>query len=683
MPIFSRPHGRSASAWSILAAACLAALAPGDLRAQDTPPLRRVLVGVGGAFGAAPVASTIPIYGNDPACGVYGDATAIQYGPSATMRLPQLFSESLGLALRAGLLMQSSQHSGDPIDPQRAVDPVTGTLIDVDRELLLEPGLGALAVDLLASYSLGGLAIAAGPSVGFYVAQEAEARDVINAPSHATFRDGSREQVVEGGTTLTGESLAIAAVLDVSYAIPMSRRVLLSPRAEARIAFTSPYAEGSWSQFGIAAGIDLLFDITPAPRVDPPVVAVVDTPRASPTVITPTIDVALRSMDSTGAVLDGPAEVIYRDVVERRHLPLIPAVFFDSASTALPARARQYGAEVKPSDMSSVLEELSTLEAQTQLLNVVGERLRANRLLSVRLVGSTSGDEDRGLAAARAATVRTYLVDVWRVDPSQVAIDPDVRQIRLSSEATAEGRAENRRVEVIARETDVLRPVLVERRISQAVLPVRLALRMRSDVPAKWTARLSDATGELQRIDTTTQSALIVTVQPDEITPQSTSLSLAATAHFDRAEAQRRSVSIPLTWRRERTIIQGATERTADRERTTWQLLGFQFNSPDILARHREELRGMVSMISDSAHIVVTGYSDRLGEEKRNLELSRERAEGVAAALREELARRGNRSSTIEVVGAGVDETRFSNDLPEGRFLSRGVTVVAEQRARQ
>jgi outer membrane protein OmpA-like peptidoglycan-associated protein len=90
-------------------------------------------------------------------------------------------------------------------------------------------------------------------------------------------------------------------------------------------------------------------------------------------------------------------------------------------------------------------------------------------------------------------------------------------------------------------------------------------------------------------------------------------------------------------------------------------------------------MRTIGGLVRSAARVVVTGYSDRLGGPERNLELSRERAERVAAALRDELARRGRTDVVVEAVGAGVDETRFSNDLPEGRFLSRGVTVVLEQ----
>jgi outer membrane protein OmpA-like peptidoglycan-associated protein len=665
---------------ALLVAAALAT--PSALRAQEPRDndAREILIGAGAAIGTGSVTASIPVYGNDPTCGSFEKGTATPFAPSLSLRLPRLFSNDFGIAIRLGAILQSAEFVAAPADPQRAVDPA-GNLVDVDRELQLESSLTTLALDLPATRALGNLSLAVGPTVGLFMGREETTRDVVNAPAFVAAARGERE--VEGASTLSGSALAFGALADVSYALELSDRVVLSPHVELRLGLTSPYVETTWQQLTIGGGVDLLFDITPRPAVVVPVAVVVDTPRTVAIVERPTVVVALKSVDSTGAILDGPAEVIYRDVVERRHLPLIPAIFFDSASTRMPQRVRTLEADSKPADVAAVLAELSTLEAQTHLLNIVGERLRANRNLGVTLVGSTSGDEDRAIARARAEAVRAYLADVWRVDPSQVAIDADNRVLKLSSEATPEGRAENRRVEIVARDLATLRPVLIERRIEQAILPVALMLRVAPSAPARWSARIIDRSGEVKRVDTTSERAMLITLEPDQITPQAPSLTAHVNVAFARPgeASQSQSVSIPLTWRSERTIIQGSIERLADRERTTWQLLGFNFNSPDVLDRHRDELRAMVAMIADSAHVVVTGYSDRLGDEKRNLELSRERAERVAGVLRDELVGRGNRTVTVDVVGAGVDETRFSNDLPEGRFLSRGVTIVAEQRA--
>jgi outer membrane protein OmpA-like peptidoglycan-associated protein len=657
-------------------------------RTSAQSPEPAVLAGAGIATGAASVTSSIPVYRGDPGCGSYGSASTLPLIASLALRVPSAFARGIGLGARAGMALQRTELTAVPIDPQHAVDPSTGALVDVEREIRLTSQLTTLTLDLTATFEVGGFTVSAGPTVGFNATSSETTRDVIMDPSFATFRSGERERDVPDATVLTRQALAAGGVLDVSYLIGLGGRAFLAPHVELRFGALSPYADASWTQLMVGGGADVLFDLTPAPRTPAPVI-VIDTASAIVPPPTPTATFTLRSIDSTGAVVDGPAEVIYRDVIERRYLPLIPAVFFDSASSAFPARVRTADADSKPSDVASVVAGLSTLEAQAHLLDIVGERLRANPSVALTIVGSTSSDEPRALARTRAETVRSYLVDVWHVESSQVSIEGDARSLRLSSEAMPEGRAENRRVELIARDpardVTVLRPVLTERRIAHAVLPVTLLLRAQSGAPRwHWDVRIADRSGEIRRIDSSGNASARIAFAPEEITAESPALTLHATATFEQpgVPPQRSATSIPLTWRSEHTIIEGGTERTADRERTTWQLLGFAFNSPELLERHRDELRSIVPRIGDSATVIVTGYSDRLGDEARNIELSRERAQRIASALEEELARRGTSAVRIEVVGAGVDESRFSNDLPEGRFLSRGVTILAEQAAR-
>ena len=90
-------------------------------------------------------------------------------------------------------------------------------------------------------------------------------------------------------------------------------------------------------------------------------------------------------------------------------------------------------------------------------------------------------------------------------------------------------------------------------------------------------------------------------------------------------------------------------------------------------------MKCIASAILPGARVRVTGYTDRIGNERRNRDLSLQRAERVAAELERRLAARGITGATITIEGAGPEVSRFENDLPEGRFLSRGVSVVVEQ----
>jgi outer membrane protein OmpA-like peptidoglycan-associated protein len=74
--------------------------------------------------------------------------------------------------------------------------------------------------------------------------------------------------------------------------------------------------------------------------------------------------------------------------------------------------------------------------------------------------------------------------------------------------------------------------------------------------------------------------------------------------------------------------------------------------------------------IGPGSRVSVIGYTDRIGKAEHNRTLARQRAERVAALLPP--------AAGIEVRGADQSEAPYTNDTPEGRFLSRTVRIIVE-----
>ena len=671
------------SRWSRCARAATAAtmLLVGSIARAQTPsePRDTMFIGVGVAMGRITASGDVPVYGGDAACGEFGDGAGLAIAPSVVLRLPALLARSIGLGVRAGYIVESVASKATPSDPQRAVDERTGELVDVTRELRLETSRSRIALDLFGSIGFEHLSVDVGPSVWTRVGGSDVMTDEIVEPTTATFREGARQQDVVGATVLTQSAFGVDGIARVSFSMNLGARARLAPYVGARMSFGSSHSEYMRSGLTIDAGIDLLYDVSTTPT-PPPVVVLQPPPEPIGVIPEPSMTASLRSLDTNGDLIESAAEVVYREVIERRHVPLLPVVFFDSGAARLPARARVYTGDDIPGDIVAAMADLGAVEAQSHVLNIIGERLRANPNLSVALAASTSSDEPRSLGDARRDAIRRYLVDVWRVNPSQVKDAGDGGGIRLSSESTSEGREENRRVQLIAKDPSVLRAVTVERRIGQAIMPLRLVHSVSvGGAISGWTVRLTDNARELIRIDSSRAMVDTVTLHPQELDRRTTTINAIYSAKLTDGRILTSTTSIPVVWRREQTILEGSTVRGADGERTTWQILGFGFDSPELLERHLDEVRAIATLVRDGARVVVTGFSDRVGEETRNRELSRQRAESVAAQLRAELARRSTSVASIVANGAGVDESRFNNDLPEGRMLSRGVTILVEQ----
>jgi outer membrane protein OmpA-like peptidoglycan-associated protein len=84
-----------------------------------------------------------------------------------------------------------------------------------------------------------------------------------------------------------------------------------------------------------------------------------------------------------------------------------------------------------------------------------------------------------------------------------------------------------------------------------------------------------------------------------------------------------------------------------------------------------------VPKIPAGSRVVIHGYTDKIGEDEYNLQLSIERSNDVFEIIKSELTRIGMEKVEFTVFGFGEDVALvpFENDTPEERFYNRTVIV--------
>ena len=92
------------------------------------------------------------------------------------------------------------------------------------------------------------------------------------------------------------------------------------------------------------------------------------------------------------------------------------------------------------------------LDRYYNVLNIIGKRLSENPTVKVRIVGCNSGvGAEQGnleLSRQRAITVKSYLSEIWSVNPDRMEVGIRNLPIRASQTNVLGGNAENRRVEI-------------------------------------------------------------------------------------------------------------------------------------------------------------------------------------------------------------------------------------------
>ncbi|MGE3801859.1 MAG: hypothetical protein AB7H80_12640 [Candidatus Kapaibacterium sp.] len=112
--------------------------------------------------------------------------------------------------------------------------------------------------------------------------------------------------------------------------------------------------------------------------------------------------------------------------------PLLPMVFFDFGSSAIPWRYHQFYSASATSKYvdTGVGWFWSPVTKYRDILNVLGYRMNQHPSTFVELQGSWSFEpgESVALARERSEVIRDYLVNIWKVDPGRVRlIDPRQR----------------------------------------------------------------------------------------------------------------------------------------------------------------------------------------------------------------------------------------------------------------
>jgi len=104
----------------------------------------------------------------------------------------------------------------------------------------------------------------------------------------------------------------------------------------------------------------------------------------------------------------------------------------------------------------------------------------------------------------------------------------------------------------------------------------------------------------------------------------------------------------------------------------------FDFDQSKTVASYEKFLTEVIApQIPDSGVVVIHGYTDNIGEEEYNANLSRERVQDARRILENAISDKGQRGITFETFGFGEDSkySSFDNYFPEQQFYNRSVII--------
>lgn len=594
-----------------------------------------------------------------------------------SLTVPTAFHKGKGLKPYASLLMEYRPKKVWGLMLNVAYDNRGGKFNEViapcDCPANLSTNIGYVALEpslRLAPFA-SAFYIFAGPTIGINVTKTFDYTQLKQPGTRADWSD-LRKTVL---------SAQVGAGID----IPVSKKgsesqMTISPFASFQTDLgNSPRTIETWSIYTIRAGIALKFGTG---KKAVPVATIITN-----TIITPAI-VAEKEVQFT---VRAPKVVpLNRQVKET--FPLRNSVFFDMGSSEIPDRYTRLSQSQAASFKEDQLQEeqpanlnngrsARQLAVYHNILNIIGDRLRANPQSTIQLTGSSDNNPAEGRLMAE--NIKQYLVSVYGIDPSRISTEGRDKPVIPSEQPGAtkelyllhEG---DRRVDIESSSPELLlqvggsssaflKPVQISA-VQQDPLDSHVILTTEgaNEVMESWNVAITDEQGNVQHYGPYTQDQASIpgkTILGNN-TQGNYTVQMFGQTKTGKSIKKESSVSL-------------MKSEDIKQEGLRYSIL-FDFDKSKSIDSYEKFLTDIVSpLITENGTVIIHGHTDIIGEEKHNLTLSNERAKSAQKIIEKALADAGKKGVKFETYGFGEDINLapFENSTPEERFYNRAVII--------
>ena len=316
------------------------------------------------------------------------------------------------------------------------------------------------------------------------------------------------------------------------------------------------------------------------------------------------------------------------------------------------------------------------------VLNILGDRMEKNPNSTIILVGSSEkGPADGKLMAE---SVKKYLVDVFSINPTRIAIEGRSKP-KIPSEQPG-GQLElvllregDRRVSIESSSPALLMefqsgpdaPLKPIEFVTVQEAPVdsyvTFSVKGAKEAFSSWSLEIADEQGRVQKFGPYTKEEVSI--------PGKTILGDRPVGDYKVAMiGQTKSGKVI---KKENNVHMVLWTPVTNEEGMRFSVI-YEFNDSKSIAIYQKYLTEIVApKIPEGGKVIIHGYTDIIGGEDNNKVLSLARANDVRNILESAVTKSGTKNVKFEVLGFGEDESvsPFANKLPEERFYNRTVII--------
>ena len=376
----------------------------------------------------------------------------------------------------------------------------------------------------------------------------------------------------------------------------------------------------------------------------------------------------------------------------RETFPIRNYVFFDLGSTEISDRYvlitkdqvkdfKEDQLEVfKPKKLSGRSER--QMIVYYNILNILGDRMGKNPSSTIILVGSSEkGPED---ARAMSESIKKYLVNIFGIDPSRIITQGQNKPKFPSEQPGATNdlvllREGDRRVSIESSSPILLmefqsgpdaplKPIEIIG-VQEAPLDSYVTFNVEggNEPIISWSLEIMDENGKVQNYGPYTKKSISIPGKSILGTKPQGDFKVTMTGQTKSGNIVKKDASINMVlW-----------TPPKNEEMMRFSII-YEFDVSKAITIYEKYLTDIViPKIPKGAKVIISGYTDIIGEESYNQKLSIARAYDVNNILENGLSKAGRSDVKIEVYGFGEDQSYslFENKYPEERFYNRTVII--------
>ena len=688
-----------------------------DSATQQSERLMMYVGGYAGAHGNLHLAQFGELPGVPNCCTSFGNVFSLGLAAGASLGIP--LSQTLELQSRLGYAglsatLSSSQNIGnEPVLSDGPVPTEERRAIMVDHTL--DAGLAMVALEPSLAYRAGSsLLLSAGIRAGFLLQKTFSQRETLVQPEGYTFTNGSTVRNAVEGSIPEAHALQLHGSVGVGYEFALRSGALVRPEVRAYVPVLA-VTTVDWRVLSIQAGVSVRFGVyTPieatkqydtiivrdtiiaeragiaAPRItlqnrieDEDVQRRGDVEyhtitikeqylREVPRSFAPGISSQLMARRDDGTM--APLELIRveeLDVIES--YPLLPQIYYPEGRGDLASTSQVRVASSDATSFQLTKLERNQLDVYRNVINVIGYRMSTipDGKITVQGYCSNAGVEQgkRELSRQRADGIKDYLVSTWGIAPERIVTRAGLLPAEPANPTTADGRAENQRVEIEASNPVFLEPIEFRDRdliINPKTVLVRPTIRDEQGID-EWSLRVSQNGRQLVADDGGgTPRDVTWSVDKSETKLQRDGSVIATYRVRDAAGT---SVIASDTVAVDYITLQTMKARQEEGKMVErYSLIVFDFNSARLNSSNQRIMQRVKDRIQPNSKVRIMGFADRQGNPEYNRELARKRCVEAQRAL-------GLTDERVVIEPVGSDRLLYDNDTPEGRSYSRTVQI--------